>query len=368
MKKIYILASSLLLSYSTINAQVDLPYTLNFNSSASISGDIVRDGQGGTADINGLNIEIFPTSTTDFNTPLPGFSMVWKDNSYWSSGDATLNGVGPDYDVIGTGVPALIIKSDNVANRFSLQSIQAYDWGGTTPWTISTYRNGSFVGSVTLSFVQTNWPPATASQSDILTPAYFQDIDEIRIEGPAGTNIYPVVNKIALATSTALPVPLFDFSGSILNNQIELQWQSGEEGTLSRYEIQQSEDANSFTTVAISNAEGSGKRYKKAIPYTSSGTYFRLKMIDKDNSVSFSKVINIKNSGETALSVFPVPATGTISLNTTEAGEGVITDATGRQLKAVSLHKGINQVDISALASGLYYFLQNGQKIKFIKK
>jgi len=80
MKQVYLLGILLLILTCGLNAQVNLPYTLNFTSNQSISGNIIWDGQGGTADINGLNIKIY---ATDFNAPLTNYNMVWGDAAYW---------------------------------------------------------------------------------------------------------------------------------------------------------------------------------------------------------------------------------------------------------------------------------------------
>jgi len=367
MKQYYILVVGILLGSARLTAQVDLPYTLDFTSNQSVSGDLIEDGQGGTADINGLNFEIFPTSQADYTTPLPVFHMVWKDNSYWLSGDGSFNGVGPDYDVDGNGVPALVLKSDNVVNRFSLQSMELYDWGGTSPWTISTYRNGVLVGSVNVNFDQTTYPPLHVSQADVLTPAYFQNIDEIRMIGPSGFNIYPVVNQIALSPAVTLPVTLIHFGGSAQDGMAVLQWQAGEED-LGRYEIQSSADVTNFATVATVPARGSGSIYTQQVAQSAGSAYYRLKMIDQDNHISFSNVINIRAGKGLSVFLYPDPAKDHININTAKGGHAFLMDATGKIVRSFLLQTGLNKETLSSLAAGIYYLVEGDQKVSFIKE
>jgi hypothetical protein len=144
-----------------------LPVTLNFSSddAASWADGIVQDGDGGSSIINGLDINIFAADATSFNV-FPGSTMKWYNNSYYYSGDATYNALtpGPDATVSSSGIPAMVIKSTNTANNFSLKSIQLYDWGGSL-WTIKTYDNGVLVGSINVTFDQINWNPKTITQS-----------------------------------------------------------------------------------------------------------------------------------------------------------------------------------------------------------
>jgi len=277
------------------------------------------------------------------------------------------NRIGPDYGD-DLGVPALVIKSDNPANPFTLVSMSMYDWGDTSPWTIYTYRNGVFVGSVTVNFDHDNYYPFNATRDNILSASVFQNIDEIRITGPGGQNIYPVVNQIALASVTALPVTSLDFQGTVINNQALLSWKSGVESAIGRYELQQSMDAKLFNTVLTLAPKGSGSSYKQTVSLTGGIQYFRLKIIDQDNSVAYSKVVDIKIKNNAALSIYPNPANQLIYVTTGTNGAAEIIDAGGRKVKSAFLNTGTNQVDIAGLSAGVYYLIQNGQKLSFIKK
>ncbi len=71
------------------------------------------------------------------------------------------------------------------------------------------------------------------------------------------------------------------------------------------------------------------------------------------------------NSG---LVVYPNPTTGIIKIKSEKAYNVVITDVTGKVIKRVKLDGGINEIDISTQASGLYIIkLQSGSFAKVVK-
>lgn len=232
-KKIYpVLASIFILQF--VNAQVNLPHTLVFqNNDANWSDGIAEDGDGGSGNINGLNIQIYAAGET-FSL-FPGSTMRWHDNNYFFSNDPAYHGItpGPDIDVTTNGVPAMVMRSDNPANNFSLQSIRLYDWGGTTPHIIAAYDNGALVGSIEVAFDIIDYAPKTISQNDELTPAFFGNIDEIRFYPKSpNTVFYLSLNNISLAApSSTLPVKLEYFTGRKgHNNQpFYLEWATSSE-------------------------------------------------------------------------------------------------------------------------------------------
>ena len=73
--------------------QVNLPYTLNFtaNDAANWADGIAPDGDGGIANINGIDFQIYASNTGSFSL-LPGATMLWHNNSYYLSGTPAFTG------------------------------------------------------------------------------------------------------------------------------------------------------------------------------------------------------------------------------------------------------------------------------------
>ncbi|MEJ5994186.1 hypothetical protein WG904_07095, partial [Pedobacter sp. Du54] len=178
--------------------------TLTFTSGDGMSTMAV-DGNGNSATISDLDLQIFAgdKSTGVYST---GATMRWENDQYLSSPNG-FNGItpGPDPATTLNGFSALVIKSSSQAANFSLKSIQLQDWGAVGPVRIAGYNNGTLVGFVSTT-LPSNGDGVTKNQSGELTPAYFNDIDEVRIFSNS-VNIYVAVNNIQVGTPIATAVP-----------------------------------------------------------------------------------------------------------------------------------------------------------------
>ena len=59
--------------------------------------------------------------------------------------------------------------------------------------------------------------------------------------------------------------------------------------------------------------------------------------------------------GESAISLYPNPATDKVTLTMAEQGEVNVMDVTGRMVMKQSVSVGDNTLDVSSLPNGLYY-------------
>jgi archaellin len=373
MKQLYqrnlLLAFILLLAFQRSGAQVNLPYTLHFSmdNPANWSDGIAQDGDGGTSNINGLDIQIYAADAS-FNK-LAGSTIVWHDNAYYFSGTAGYTAItpGPDATVTSNGVPAMVLKSSSQAVNFSLQSIQLYDWGGVTPIRMASYNNGTLVGMIDVSLDNVNWNVKTISQSDALTPALFNNIDEIRFypSPSSGSNaIYLSMNNISLASPAAvMPVTLTYFKGrTTSSHSAVLEWETAQEENADHFEIEQSSNGNQFTKLASVPAKGNSSiatRYQ----YNFTGTvlpmhYFRLKEVDQDGKSSYSSIISISNDVTVgSVLIFPNPAAGGIAsvMASTRINNITVFSSSGAKIKTVPVNGNGASLQLNSLARGTYY-------------
>lgn len=114
---------------------------------------------------------------------------------------------------------------------------------------------------------------------------------------------------------TAFKATLFNFSASInhaVSNAIHLIWQTASEDNLKSFVIEKSIDGNNFYDVATINASnkknGDKYSYKDKLSLDeillSKAIYYRLRMVDFDNSFQYSS-ITIANPSTPALYIFP---------------------------------------------------------------
>jgi hypothetical protein len=107
-----------------------------------------------------------------------------------------------------------------------------------------------------------------------------------------------------LIEAITLPLKLISFQGALNNSQSQLQWTVAENETGKYFEVEKSFDGRSYTTagvVMVTQKSGSETySYKEGIQ---NATFYRLKMVNEDGSVSYSKIILIKAQEETSSSI-----------------------------------------------------------------
>jgi hypothetical protein len=102
-----------------------------------------------------------------------------------------------------------------------------------------------------------------------------------------------------LSPSLGLPLTLLEFKSLKENKKTKLDWTTASEINFSRFDIERSFDAKSFTYIGTVNSKGgNGKSNYNFLDkdIQSQTAYYRLKMIDKDNTFSYSKIVSSSNS------------------------------------------------------------------------
>jgi hypothetical protein len=103
------------------------------------------------------------------------------------------------------------------------------------------------------------------------------------------------------------PVKITSLISKTLAEKIEIIWTVDEEKFFSKYEIQKSIDGIGFETIGIENDLG-----KKLYSFTDVGpkignNYYRLKLVDQDGTLDYSKIIAENYLSKKAVSIFPNP-------------------------------------------------------------
>lgn len=171
-----------------------------------------------------------------------------------------------------------------------------------------------------------------------------------------------------------LPVTLISFSGRYTESAVQLSWSTTEEVNSSKFEVEKSLDGKSWKRVGEIPAQGASislHQYHLADYYPSSGvSYYRLKMIDQDNSYAYSRVISITIKDSTKplflTEIFPNPATDIIRIKTSEWKEVhklEVFDVTGRIVMHIT-NPTDPSIIVSSLNNGTYILRlikQNGE-------
>ncbi len=132
----------------------------------------------------------------------------------------------------------------------------------------------------------------------------------------APTNQYSVdERRFTLGTYSkfnALPVKLLYFTAIADGNKVRLNWEAANEQETVTYEIEKSLTANNFSKIGtVPSRQLSQSAYVDFDNAPALGwNYYRLKMIDKSGSFTYSPVRPVKfEKGLEQVNIFPVPAT-----------------------------------------------------------
>jgi uncharacterized protein YdeI (BOF family) len=169
------------------------------------------------------------------------------------------------------------------------------------------------------------------------------------------TDHYPVMARFNIA-NIILPVSLIDFKASLNQNKTtDLYWTVGEEKNLKAYFVEKSTDGRNFYAFKQVKAEGKNQ-YKTTDEIPFNGTiYYRLKMVDNDESFDYSKIVSVDKKGlDKTFKIYPNPTSQAIYVENTE---GVTPDQVNiYNINGQLVKKGnkANRIDVSDLSNGMF--------------
>lgn len=174
--------------------------------------------------------------------------------------------------------------------------------------------------------------------------------------------------------NSTVPVTLLSFNAANENNQVKLAWATTNEINTTHFTVERSNDGITFNQLGKVNAGSNNYNFIDASP-AKDINYYRLKIVDKDGSNTFSKTITINNKLKGSISIYPNPATNDLTVTHLAAKPNstvTITGVDGKQLLSQKLVSGTTQstIDISNLNNGVYILtIKNSDinTIKFIK-
>jgi Secretion system C-terminal sorting domain len=147
------------------------------------------------------------------------------------------------------------------------------------------------------------------------------------------------INNSAIYAEEFMPVPLelIDFQGIIKQENHYLTWTTLNERNVSHFEIEQSNDGNTFRSIGQVKAVGNSLErqiyhFQNQTPqYLTS--FYRLRMVDFDGKTDFSKTINIKGvSKKIGLKTYPNPTSDNLTVEAIlpEQAQLNVTDILGK--------------------------------------
>lgn len=163
------------------------------------------------------------------------------------------------------------------------------------------------------------------------------------------------------ACTGLLPVTIENFYSQKKDNSIVLTWQVSNETGFKQYEIERGTDGRNFETIGTVDADGRTiYSFIDAFLPKSSFVFYRMKLIDKDGSFTYSRVLFIRTDRKVDIQLYPNPSAGAVVVQfdsplISDASIQVI-DISGRVLLQMKATSGTNKIMLNggSLAAGKY--------------
>jgi PQQ-dependent dehydrogenase (s-GDH family) len=153
-----------------------------------------------------------------------------------------------------------------------------------------------------------------------------------------------------------LPVQLVDIKATWQEQDALVQWKVANEHNLSSYVIERSVDGASFTAignVAATNGSTIFYNYKdKDAGYLNNTVHYRLKMLDKDGAIAYSKIVTLSKEQLITVAIYPNPVADVLRIKAyvheARAVTIQVTDMQGRVMHQTQtiFSTGANDIEI----------------------
>lgn len=157
-----------------------------------------------------------------------------------------------------------------------------------------------------------------------------------------------------------LPVTLTSFTSQIKDCSVTLNWTTAQELNSKKFDIQNSKDGSTWTTIGSVNAKGNSNaisNYTFEPTYATAGkNYYRLVAIDLDGRLKYSDIVtSLVSCDRNYITVHPNPFVNSVEIILTASINGIakinIYDNTGRSMLRTSktVLSGSNNINLNGL-------------------
>ena len=185
---------------------------------------------------------------------------------------------------------------------------------------------------------------------------------------------------VASESAGALPLNLLSFNAVYNNATVKVNWKTTNEVNSKNFIVERSADGRNFdaigTVIAKNSASGSDYTCLDVNPL-SGLSYYRLKIVDRDDHSKLSNVVSVNTPAGNSLKVNPNPALNSITISYPKATEDAslkIVSSSGKKMLGMKIIAGSSEINlvISSFAKGLYEIVYTDvnkkQSIRFVKQ
>ncbi|HEY1112846.1 MAG TPA: T9SS type A sorting domain-containing protein, partial [Chitinophagaceae bacterium] len=143
---------------------------------------------------------------------------------------------------------------------------------------------------------------------------------------------------------TALPLKLKAFTGKAVNGKSQLEWVVSGNGSGRHFEVERSRDGREFSKAGqVTTTARDEEEYYSFQEPLGSPAYYRLKMVNRDGSTSYSPVVFVKERTDAAEKLFivqnPVEATLVFTYQSLQTGQSEVNVYNAVGVKVFSTRK-----------------------------
>lgn len=184
---------------------------------------------------------------------------------------------------------------------------------------------------------------------------------------PASGQSYFTIARLDVVTD----VTLKDFHAVVSGCEARVSWIGATESDFDSYELQSSTDAVNFQTEQTLAGKGSGAKYNANVSLRAATQYLRLKLVNRNGSVSYSDYITVKSKCQVggAPIAYPNPATNKLTLAHLGVGSKVISlyNANGVRVHTETTTADNKTINVQNMSAGIYLVTitnSNGETVK----
>ena len=168
-----------------------------------------------------------------------------------------------------------------------------------------------------------------------------------------------------------LPVTYVSFSAQNQGGQVKLQWSTAQEVNTAEFIVQHSTDGSSWKNIGRVTAAGNSnqvRHYSYVHTNPSSGSnQYRIMQTDRDGKASYSQLRKITISEAGAVSVFSnYIKDNSIRVQLDKPAAVYLYSRDGKLLLKKRLAAGVQAIDVSNFARGLYFLNISGHTEKIM--
>jgi hypothetical protein len=332
-----------LLSISLLKAQVvEVEVSLaNFTVTATnVSFDILLTAENSTTLY--LGNSDFKIDFTSNNFSSPSVAYVNQSNNFTNSSSGAVEAFYiPDVSVIGN---SLIFNIQNPgAGSISTFNARAARITGTSKlgrFTLSTISNAAGQAGFAWN--------CTGTKIFTINPTTFNESQ--------------AVVTCASTAALSLPLSLLSFEAKQNEKAVQLNWTTEQEVNTDYFTIERSANGAAFLpigkVIAQNKASQNSYVFSDATPQLGVN-YYRLKMMDKDQTFSYSPIKTVDIQGQLAVSIYPNPTSGHVNIQWQNAeNESVhitLQDIFGKVHYTAQQSAAYLDMDMTNLPSGIYF-------------